>query len=116
MRRQTQFGVVVESINHLLIDVFEGVSRDWSVCMCVCVLVCVYMCKCVIVYMYVCVCVCAHEQACVCIFVWGCVSVYRYWLLGDNGRLQYVRFCLLKCMLMWFCDELFVQRSEFNSG
>ena len=32
------------------------------------------------------------------------------------GRLQCLRFCWLKCMLMWFCHELFVQCSECNSG
>ena len=25
---------------------------------------------------------------------------HAYCLIGDNGRLQYLRFCLLKCMLM----------------
>ena len=38
-----------------------------------------------------CVCVRARARACVC----------SYYLLGDNGRLQYLRYCLLKCMLMW---------------
>ena len=66
MGEKTQFGVVVESIDHLLIVVFEWTSGDC------CALV------------SVCVCVCS------------------YCLLGDNGRLQYLRFCLLKCMLMFF--------------
>ena len=60
VRRQTQFGVVVESINHLLIDVFDGARWDWcahvSVCMCVCVCM-------------LCVCVCLHVCVCVCVFV-----------------------------------------------
>ena len=38
MRRQTQFVVVDESIDHLLIVVFEWTS---SVCVCVCMCVCV---------------------------------------------------------------------------
>ena len=37
-----------------------------------------------------CECVCAHAHEC------------SYCLLGDNDRLHYLRFCLLKCMLMWF--------------
>ena len=63
--------------------------------------------------MCVCVCVCVCVRAC----VRACVCVCVCSLLGDNGRLQYLRFCLLKCMLMgFFCHHLFVQRSEFNSG
>ena len=79
-----------------------------------CVRVCLDVCVCV----HACVCVrarmCMHVFVCVC--GGGGVSIYTYWLLGDNGRLQYLRFCLLKCMLMWFCHKLFVQCSEFNSG
>ena len=52
-----------------------------------------------------------------------CIYIYSYYLLGDNGRLQYLRLSLLNCMLMCFfvfclfvCYELFVQRNEFNSG
>ena len=42
MRRQTQFGVVVESIDHLLIVVFEWMRMGWvgekadSICCCCC--------------------------------------------------------------------------------
>ena len=54
--------------------------------------------------MHVTVCVCVHVCVCVC----ACVIdrqthiSYSYCLIGDNGKLQYLRFCLLKCMLMWF--------------
>ena len=51
MRGQTQFGVVVEIIDHLLIVVSEWTSGDWCahvtvcvVCVCVCVTVCVCVC------------------------------------------------------------------------
>ena len=27
---------------------------------------------------------------------------HSYCLIGDNVKLQYLRFCLLKCVLMWF--------------
>ena len=38
-------------------------------------------------------------------------------MIGDNGRPQYLRFCLLKCMLMFFfCHKLVVQCSELNFG
>ena len=42
MRKQTQFGVVVvvESIDHLIIVVFEW-TMETGVCVCVCVCVCV---------------------------------------------------------------------------
>ena len=46
-RRQTQFGVVVESIDHLIIVVSEWMSRDWCAHMCVCVCVCVCVVYCV---------------------------------------------------------------------
>ena len=36
-------------------------------------------------------------RVCVCV-----VYLYCYCLLGDKDRLQYLRFTLLKCMLMWF--------------
>ena len=67
MRRQTQFGDVVENMDHLIIVVFEWMSRDscMHVCVCVCV-VCVW-CVCVCV----CVCVCG---VCVCVCV---VCVYN---------------------------------------
>ena len=76
MGRQTQFGVVVQSINHLIIDVFEWTTVEWCT------------------PVRVCVCVCAH--ACVCVMcIYNC-------LLGDNGRLQNLRFCSLKCPVIWF--------------
>ena len=43
---------------------------------------------------------------CVCVCVW-----YKYCLLRDNSKLQYLGFCLLKCMLFlktFFCFCLFV--------
>ena len=58
---QTQFGVVVESINHLLIVVSVWTSSD--MCAHVTVRVCVYVCVCMCVCMCVCVCVC------LCVFV-----------------------------------------------
>ena len=61
------------SIDHLIVVVFEWMSGTHvSVCVCVSVNV-----LCVYVYIYSVIC-----------------------LLGDNGRLQYLRFSLLKCMLM----------------
>ena len=73
MRKQSQFGVVVvESIDHLLIVVSEWTSRD----------------------------LCAQVTVCVCVCARTCASVCSYCLIDDNGRLQYLRFCLLKCMLM----------------
>ena len=44
--------------------------------------------------------------------------MYVYCLIGgDNGRLQYLRLYLLKCMLISvvFVIRWFVQRNEFNS-
>ena len=40
----------------------------------------------------------------------ACVCIYIYCLIGNNGRLQYLRFCLLKCMSVVFvmsvqCNE-----------
>ena len=32
-------------------------------------------------------------------------TIYIYCSLGDNGRLQYLRFYLLKYMLMWFLSR-----------
>ena len=98
-RRWTQFGVVVvEGINHLLIVVSEWMSGDWCVhvTVCVCVCVCARMCACMCVRVCACVCVCV----CVCDIYY--IYIYSYCLIGDNGRLQYLRFCLLKCMLMCF--------------
>ena len=86
MRGHTQFGVVavvVDSFDHLIIVVLEWTSVDW--CAHVRVRACVYMRVCVCVCMRVCVCVC---------------GVYSYCLPGDNNR-QYLRYCLLKCMLKW---------------
>ena len=38
-------------------------------------------------------------------------------MIGDNGRLQYLRFCLFEMYVsVLFCHKIFVQRSEFNSG
>ena len=42
----------------------------------------------------------AHK--CVCVCVCAVLYKYSYYLPGDNGRLHYLRFCLLKCMLMRF--------------
>ena len=43
MRKQTQFGVVVDSVDHLSVVVSEWRSRDWcaqvTVCVCVCVVI-----------------------------------------------------------------------------
>ena len=61
MRRQTQSGVVVESIDHLLIVVYEWTRGDWY----------------------------THVSACVCVFVY--MYIYIYCLIGDNGRLQYLK-------------------------
>ena len=36
-----------------------------------------------------------------------CVCVRSYCLIGDNGRLQYLKFHLLKCMLICFLSYLF---------
>ena len=78
MRRHTQFGiVVVESFDHLIIVVLEWTRVDCCAHVCVCDYVCMRVCACV------------------------CVGVYSYCLPGDNSRLQYLRYCLLKCMLMW---------------
>ena len=59
---------------------------------------------CVFVYVCVLVCVRAYVRAgVVCVCVGGMyIIIYSYCLIGDNGRLQYLRFCLLKFMLMWF--------------
>ena len=60
--------------------------------LCACVRACVYAC--------VRVCMCACVRACVCVCV--CMCVCSYCLIDNNGKLQYLMFCFLKCMLMWF--------------
>ena len=46
-----------------------------------------------------------------------CVYVYSYCLIGNNGRLQHLRFCLLKCMLIIMCcHKMCEQCSEFHTG
>ena len=59
----------------------------------------VYVCVCVfVVCVRVCVCVCVSVCLCVCVY-----DIYIYsCLIGDNVRLHYLMFCLLKCMLTWF--------------
>ena len=67
--------------------------------MCACVRACVRAGVCV------CVCVRARARACVCVCVCVCdiyIYIYGYCLIGGNDRLQYLRFSLLTCMLMWF--------------
>ena len=60
--------------------------KDWGI---------VHVLKTVVLYsVCVCVCVCV-----VCVCVW---CIYSFYLLGDNDKLQYLRFCLLKWMLIWF--------------
>ena len=77
VRGHTQFGIVaVDSFDHLIIVVLEWMRVHW----------CAHVHPCMCVYASVCVCVC---------------GVYSYCLLGDNSRLQYLRLCLLKCLLMW---------------
>ena len=39
--------------------------------------------------------VCACHSVCVCVCVRVCVQ-HCYCLIGDNGRLQYLRFCLFE--------------------
>ena len=46
---------------------------------------------------HACVCVCLCVCVCACV-----VYLYSYCLLGDKDRLQYLRFSLLKHMLIWF--------------
>ena len=65
-------------------------------CVRACVCVCVCVCACV------CVCVRACVRACVCVGV----CVHNYYLGGDNIRLQYLRFCLFKCLLIWFLSSV----------
>ena len=67
-----------------------GARMSLRVCACVRALVCVCL--------SVSPCVRACVRACVCV----CVCVCSYCLLGDNSRLQYLRFCLLTCLLIWF--------------
>ena len=43
------------------------------------------------------------------------VDIAGYRLIGDNGRLQYSRFCLFE-MYVNLVFVMFVQGSEFNSG
>ena len=57
---------------------------------------------------------CARARAHVCVCVCVCVT-YSYCLIGDNGRLQYLTFCLFE-MYVNVVFVMFVQRSEFNSG
>ena len=104
--------LVVESIDHLLIIVSEWTSGDCcahvSVCVCACVRACVRVCvrACVRACVRVCVCVCVCMCACVVCVVCVCARMYMYCLLGDNVTLQYLRFCLLKCMLKWFLSQV----------
>ena len=51
--------------------------------------------------------VCACHCVCVCVCV---VSI------GDNGNLSKVLFAEMYVNVCVFCNKMFVQRSEFNSG
>ena len=76
MRGHTQFDFladVVDSIDHLIIVVFEWTSVDWCAHVCVCARVCAYVC--VYVYASVCVCVCEYICVCVCVCEYICVCV-----------------------------------------
>ena len=80
----------------------EWTSGDWCERVTVCVCVCVCMCVCVRACVRACACACVRACVCVCVCVcvYVCVMcIYSYCLIGDNGRLQYLMFCLLKCML-----------------
>ena len=86
---------------------YQLLTSNACVCVCVCVYVraCVRMCVCVCASVRAYVRACARVCVCVCVYVCVCVCVcvcYSYYLTGDNGRLQHLRFCLLKCMLLWF--------------
>ena len=61
--------------------------------------VCVYVCVCLSVYMFVNVCVCIYIFVCRCVCV--CVHVCR------AGRKQVSHVCLLLCLLMWVCVNVF---------
>ena len=62
------------------------------------------------------ICVCVRARVCVCVYVCVCVcETYSYCLIGDNGRLQYLRSCLFEIYVS-VGFVMFVQRSEFNSG
>ena len=50
---------------------------------------------------------CACHCVCVCVCV---VSI------GDNGNLSKVLFAEMYVNVCVFCNKMFVQRSEFNSG
>ena len=86
-----------------------GVRALCCVCgvcaLCVCVrCVCVRECECVRLCCCVCVRARARVRCVVCVCVW-----HGYCLIGDNGRLQYLRFCLFEMYVN-------VQHSEFNCG
>ena len=76
----------------------EWTSGDWCghVTVCVCVCACVRACACVSACVRAYVRACVRARVCVCVFV---MCIYSYCLIGDDGRLQYLRFYLLKCML-----------------
>ena len=90
-----------------------GTGAHVSVCVCARMSVCVCVCVCVCACVRACVRACMHVRVCVRACVRACVC--RYCLPGDKGRLQYLRFCLLNCMLMWFLSQS-VQHREFNSS
>ena len=59
----------------------DGMVKDWwSVCLCVCLIVCVYMCMCVCVCKLACICVCLclimRVYVCAC-QVWRLNLIYR---------------------------------------
>ena len=64
---------------------------------------------------------CNHldEWRLVCVHVCVCVK-HGYCFMGDNGRLQYLRFCLFEMyvnvVFVMFVQWVSGQCSEFNSG
>ena len=49
--------------------------------------------------------VCTCHSVCACVCVWYIYKKHGYCWIGNSDRLQYVRFCLLKCTLMWFLSS-----------
>jgi len=67
-----------------MVEVREGGTLGWGVCLCVFVFVCVCVCLCVFVCVCVCVCLCVFVCVCVCLCVFVCVCVLG--CFGGNHR------------------------------
>ena len=96
----------------LFINFCFGVDERRLVCVCLSLSFSARARSCVCVRACVRACVCACVLACVREFMRACVFVkHGYCLIGDNGRQQYLRFCLFEM----YVNEGFVIRCLYSA-